>query len=168
VTRFREELRKVFGDRRVAEVAGLLGRFLGLGLPESPLGQALASRPDQELDLSRAVLCRFLEADAALHPLVIVLDDVHLADDRTLDVLERVAVELVEAPIVFVTVTRPELLVRRPGWGRGGGSHVRLDLPPLSRLEMDVFVRTALDTDALAPGLAERAAVESAGNPHCC
>ncbi len=166
VTRFREELRKVFGDRRVAEVAGLLGRFLGLGLPESPLGQALASRPDQELDLSRAVLCRFLEADAALHPLVIVLDDVHLADDRTLDVLELVAVELMEAPIVFVTVTRPELFVRRPGWGRGGGSHVRLDLPPLSRLEMDVFVRTALDTDALAPGLAERAAIESAGNPH--
>ena len=113
VTRFREELRKVFGDRRVAEVAGLLGRFLGLGLPESPLGQALASRPDQELDLSRAVLCRFLEADAALHPLVIVVDDVHLADDRTLDVLERVAVELGEAPIVFVD-RHPARAVRAP------------------------------------------------------
>src|SRR5687767_12095786 len=39
--RFRSELQSVFGDRRVAEVAGLLGRFLGLGLAESPLGQAL-------------------------------------------------------------------------------------------------------------------------------
>ena len=166
VARFREELREVFGDRRVAEVAGLLGRFLGLGLPESPLGQALASRPDQETDLARAVLCRFLEADAAVHPLVIVIDDVHLADDRTLDVLERLAVELGEAPIVFVTATRPELFVRRPGLGPRRAAATRaLDLPPLSRLEMDVFVRTALDTDALAAGLAERAAIESGGNP---
>ena len=30
---------------------------------------------------------------------------------------------------------------------------------------MDVFVRSALDTDSLAPGLAERAAQESGGNP---
>jgi tetratricopeptide (TPR) repeat protein len=164
-TRFRDELQVVFGDRRVAEVAGLLGRFLGLGLAESPLAQALASRPDQEIDLARAVLCRFLEADAAQRPLIIAIDDVHFADERTLDVVERLAAELGEAPIVFLATARPELYVRRPGWGRGPGSHARLDLLPLSRLEMDVFVRTALDTDALAPGLAERAAVEAGGNP---
>jgi tetratricopeptide (TPR) repeat protein len=165
-TLFGAELRSVFGDRRVAEVAGLLGRFLGLGLPESPLGQALVSRPDQEADLARAVLCRFLEADAALRPLIIAIDDVHLADDRTLDVFEQMAGELGEAPIVFVANTRPELYVRRPGWGRGPGSQARLDLSPLSRLEMDVFVRSVLDADALAPGLAERAAIESGGNPY--
>ena len=163
---FRTELQAVFGDRRVAEVAGLLGRFLGLGLAESPLGQALLSRPDQETDLSRAVLCRFLEADAALRPLVIAVDDLHLADERTLDVLEQMAGELGEAPIVFVFTSRPELYVRRPGWGRGTGSQARFDLTPLSRLEMDVFVRSVLDADALAPGLPERAAIESGGNPY--
>lgn len=163
---FRDELQVVFGDRRVAEVAGLLGRFLGFELPESPLGQALALRPDQETDVVRAVLCRFLEEDARHRPLVIAIDDAHLADDRSLELLERVATELGEAAMVVLTAARPELLVRRPGWGRGEGSHVRIELEPLSPLEMDVFIRSALETDALAPGLAERAAVESAGNPY--
>lgn len=162
---FRGELQLVFGDRRVAEVAGLLGRFLGLGLAESPLGQALASRPEQETDLARAVLCRFLEADAASQPLVIAIDDLHLADDRTLDVLEQLAGELGEAPLVLAVAARPELYVRRPGWGRGAGSHARVDLAPLERLEMDVFIRSVLDSERLAPGLAERAAIESGGNP---
>jgi tetratricopeptide (TPR) repeat protein len=162
---FRGELQVVFGDRRVAEVAALLGRFLGLGLPESPLGHALASRPDQETDLARAVLCRFLEEDAQGQPLAIVLDDLHLADDRTLDVLEKLAAELGDAPLVLAVSARPELYVRRPAWGRGVGSHARVELPPLSPLEMDIFIRSALDTESLAPGLAERAALESGGNP---
>ena len=67
---FRTELQQVFGDRRVAEVAGLLGRFLGFDLPESPLGQALATRPEQEVELARAVLGRFLEEDARKQPLI--------------------------------------------------------------------------------------------------
>jgi tetratricopeptide (TPR) repeat protein len=162
---FRAELQVVFGDRRVAEVAGLLGRFLGFELPESPLGQALALRPEQETDVARAVLCRFLEADAAKRPLVIGIDDVHLADERSLELLGRLSAELGGAAIAVVTAARPELLVRRPEWGRGEGSHARVELGPLSELEMDVFIRTALATETLASGLAERAAVESGGNP---
>jgi tetratricopeptide (TPR) repeat protein len=162
---FGQELQAVFGDRRVAEVAALLGRFLGLEMSESPLGQALSTRPDQEIDLGRAVLCRFLEEDAAAQPLVVILDDLDRADERSLDVLERLAAELGSAAIVLVVAGGPDLLVRRPGWGRGDGSHSRVDLGPLSPLEMDVFVRSVLGTQALAPGLAERAAAESGGNP---
>jgi tetratricopeptide (TPR) repeat protein len=162
---FRAELQVVFGDRRVAEVAGLLGRFLGFELPESPLGQALALRPDQETDVARAVLCRFLEEDARKRPLVIGIDDAHVADERSLELLGRLAGELGDAAIVIVTAARPELFVRRPEWGRGEGSHARVEVGPLSELEMDVFIRTALGTETLADGLAERAAVESGGNP---
>jgi tetratricopeptide (TPR) repeat protein len=165
LTTFRGELQAVFGDRRITEVAGLLGRFLGFAPPESPLGQALALRPEQEGDVARAVLCRFLEQDAAQKPLVIAVDDLHLADDASLELFARLASELGESPITVVMSARPELLVRRPEWGRGEGSHARVELYPLSALEMDVFIRTALDIEALAPGLAERAAIESAGNP---
>ncbi len=64
VAQFRAELQRVFGDRRVAEVAALLGGFLGFEMPESPLSRALAGKPEQGADLARAVLCRFLEQDA--------------------------------------------------------------------------------------------------------
>jgi predicted ATPase len=85
---FRSELQGVFGDRRVAEVASLLGGFLGFEMPESPLSRALAAKPEQGAELARAVLCRFLEQDALAQPLVIVADDLHAADDASLDILQ--------------------------------------------------------------------------------
>ena len=162
---FRAELQAVFGDRRVSEVAGLLGQFLGFEMPESPLAQSLAMRPERQLDMARAVLGRFLEEDARKHPLALVVDDVHLADDASLDVLQCLSAELGEAPIVLVVAARPELFVRRPGWMKQEGSHARIDVKPLGPLEMDVFIKCALGAQELAPGLAERAAIESGGNP---
>jgi tetratricopeptide (TPR) repeat protein len=161
----RAELQGVFGDRRITEVAGLLGHFLGFAAPESPLGQALALRPDQESDVARAVLCRFLEQDALGRPLVVAIDDVHLGDDASLDLLGRLPGELGESPLVVVMAARPELLVRRPEWGRSEGSHARVELGPLSLREMRALLCARLGTDRLAPGLPERAAVESGGNP---
>lgn len=163
---FQAELRRVFGDRRVGEVAGVLGRSLGLPIPESPLGQALASRPEQESDLARAVLCRFLEEDARAQPLLLLLDDLQKCDDLSLDLLEHLAGEVGATPLVIVAAARPDLLVRKPGWGRGGGSHVRLDLAPLSRLELDVLLRSALDSEVLPHGLADTLAAVSGGNPY--
>ncbi len=162
---FGTELQRVFGDRRVAEVTALLGRFLGIDLPPSPLGQALAARPDQAAEVARAVLCRFLEEDAADRPLVVVIDDLHLADDASLDLLAHLGGELGDAAIAIVVAARPDLLLRRPGWGGSGGSQSRVELAGLSPLEMDVFIRAALGAETLAPGLADRAAVESGGNP---
>ncbi len=161
----REELKLVFGDRRVSEIAGLLGGFLGLSHAQGPLMQSLAMRPEQEADLARAVLCRFLEEDARRKPTAYVIDDVHCADDASLDMLARLRRELGETTMVFIVAARPELLVRKPDWASSSGSHVRLDLGGLGALEMDVFIQCALGANSLAPGLVERAAIESGGNP---
>lgn len=161
----REELKLVFGDRRVSEIAGLLGGFLGLAHTRGPLMQSLAMRPEQQADLSRAVLCRFLEEKARCKPMLWVVDDAHGADDASLDLLLRMRSELGETSLVVVVAARPELLVRRREWAATSGSHARLDLGGLGPLEMDVFVQSALGAERLAPGLAERAAAESGGNP---
>jgi len=162
---FRDELQAVFGDRRVSEIAGLLGSFMGLAPVGTPLVQSLAMRPEQQMELSRAVLARFLEEDARQKPRLYVIDDVHLADDESLDLIARLRADLGETTLVVVTAARPELLVRRPMWCRAEGSHVRMDLGGLSALEMGVFVQCALGTKTLAQGLAERAAIECGGNP---
>ncbi|HEY4186672.1 MAG TPA: tetratricopeptide repeat protein [Polyangia bacterium] len=169
LVQFRSEMQRVFGDRRVAEVAALLGRFLGFDLRESPLSQALATTPNQGADLARAVLCRFLEQDAHESPLILAVDDLHLADDESLDILERLPHELGEAAVVVLVTARHDLLVRRPDWGRGQGSSVRLDLPPLSRRDLDGMIRSVLDAtspEALPTALVDRAVSESAGNPY--
>jgi tetratricopeptide (TPR) repeat protein len=162
---FRDELQRVFGDRRIAEVAALLGGFVGFEMPESPLSQALSRKPEQGIDLARAVLCRFMEQDAAETPLVLLFEDLQRADDRSLDILQDLAAELGEAPIVMVSTARPELLVRRPGWGHVEGSHTRVDLGPLPRQDLDRLMRLILSDDELVPSLVERAMVESGGSP---
>jgi tetratricopeptide (TPR) repeat protein len=163
---FRAELQRVFSDRRVAEVASLLGGFLGFEMSESPLSQALVGKPEQGADLARAVLCRFLEEDARERPLVIVAEDLQEADDDSLDLLAALGDELGEAPILLITTSRPDLLVRRPSWGRTQGSVARLELGPLSRAALDALMRARLGGGELAPGLVERAAVESGGSPY--
>ncbi|MES1158114.1 MAG: tetratricopeptide repeat protein [Haliangium ochraceum] len=169
LVQFRGEMQRVFADRRVAEVAALLGRYLGFDLRESPLSLAFAGTPLQGADLSRAVLCRFFEQDAETSPLVLAVDDLHLADDDSLDVLEQVASELSGAPVVLIATARPDLLLRRPEWGRGDGSHARLDLGPLGPREMDAMIRSVLDAtgpEPLPAALVDRAAIESGGNPY--
>jgi len=162
---FREGVQAVFGDRRISEIAGLLGAFIGLSPEGGPLAQSLAMRPEQQAELCRAVLCRFLEEDARQNPRLYVVDDAHLADDESLRLLARLRSDLGETTLCVVVAARPELLVRRPDWNRVEGSHVRLDMVGLAPLEMDVFIKCALAAESLAPGLAERAAVESGGNP---
>ncbi len=168
LVQFRNELQRLFADRRVAEIAALLGRFLGFELRESPLSRALASSSTQGADLARAVLCRFLEQDAASSPLVWAIDDLHLADDESLDILERIAGELGEVPVLLIATARPDLLLRRPDWGRGDGRHTRVEPRALGRREIDDMIRSILDAtgpEPLPPALVDRAAVESGGNP---
>ncbi len=165
---FRTEMQRVFGNRRVAEVAALLGRFLGFDLKESPLSKALATTTDQGMDMVRAVLCRFFEQDARESPIVLAIDDIHLADDESLDILERLPAELGEAAVVVLMTARGELLERRPDWGVTEGSTC-IELSPLGRSDIDGMVRSVLDarpTDALPAALLDRAAAACDGNPY--
>ncbi|HVY40749.1 MAG TPA: tetratricopeptide repeat protein [Polyangia bacterium] len=129
LVKLRAGLQEIFGDRRISEVAALLGRYLGVDSAESPLGTVLSGRPEQGAGLAHAVLARVLELDAARGTLAIVIEDLQHADDESLDELDRLSAELADAPLLLVATARPELLVRRPGWGQGRAGHVRLDLP---------------------------------------
>jgi predicted ATPase len=160
----RDYLQRVFGDRRVVEMSSLLGSLIGLEVPESPLAGLLVRRAPRQDDLALAVLARVLERDAAAAPLVIVLEDLDRADDRSLDRLQALAGELAEGALLIVATARPELLVRRPSWG-GEGNHTRLDLGPLARPELEALMRAMLGDDDLVPAFADRAAAESGGNP---
>ncbi len=118
----RDNVQRVFGDRRVVEMSSLLGSLIGLEVPESPLTGVLARRAPRQDDLAIAVLARVLERDAAAAPLVVVLEDLDRADDRSLDRLQALAAELAEGALLMAATARPELLVRRPSWG-GEGNH---------------------------------------------
>jgi class 3 adenylate cyclase/mono/diheme cytochrome c family protein len=67
-------------------------------------------------------------------PIVVALEDIHWAEPALLDLIEYLADQLQDAPILFVCLARPELLEHRPGWGAGPARTV-LHLKALSEPE---------------------------------
>ncbi|MGH3078817.1 MAG: AAA family ATPase [Gaiellaceae bacterium] len=62
---------------------------------------------------------RFLEGLAEKRTLVLVVEDIHWADESLLDFLDELVDWVTDVPLLVVATARPELLERRPGWGGG-------------------------------------------------
>jgi class 3 adenylate cyclase/tetratricopeptide (TPR) repeat protein len=110
-----------------AWIAGHLRRLVGVGAGRAG-GAGPTTAADREEEF--AAWRRFLHGLAASRPLVLVLEDLHRADDALLDFVEGlVDRDGLRAPVLVLATARPELLERRPGWGAGGAT-IRLE--PLS------------------------------------
>ena len=83
----------------------------------------------QHAELARTALRRFIELDAAQSPLVLVLDDMQLADPETLTLVEELTAGLGGSPVVLLTAARPEMLVKAGGWGET----IREDMPNIGK-----------------------------------
>jgi DNA-binding SARP family transcriptional activator len=107
---------------------------------------------------------RFLEALARRRPVALVLEDVHWAEPTFLDLVEYVAAQASDAPLLLVAVARPDLFERRPSWSSlQGATLVRLE--PLDEAESRTLIESlaaeaGLDEDALG-----RVAAAAEGNP---
>ena len=76
---------------------------------------------------------RFLEAVAARRPLVVVLEDLHWADDALLAFVRHLVGEASGVPLLVVATARPELADRSPDWGRSPPDRTAtVTLAPLS------------------------------------
>ncbi|HEY1533897.1 MAG TPA: AAA family ATPase, partial [Polyangiaceae bacterium] len=127
-TKIREELALVLEDRRVGDVSYFLGELMGLPFAESPLTRAVADDPSQARLMRRAILRSFVESDAERGPLCFVCEDVHAADEDSIELL-RYLIENLKGPIVIACLARPEFLARHETWREiGGARHEVIEL----------------------------------------
>jgi class 3 adenylate cyclase/tetratricopeptide (TPR) repeat protein len=91
----------------------------------------------------------FFEQIAAVDPVVLLVEDVHYADAGLLDFLEHLLDWSRDVPIFVLTLARPELEDRRPGWGIGRRNGTSLSLEPLDESAMDAMI------DGLVAGMPE-------------
>jgi class 3 adenylate cyclase len=91
---------------------------------------------------------RFMEALAGQLPLVLVLEDVHWADDTLLDFVEYLVEWASEAPLLVLATTRPELLDRRPAWAASKPGVETVMLAPLSDEETTRLIAALLERPA--------------------
>ncbi len=158
----RNEIAGVVGEERANEFLHFLGGFLDLDLPESPLSEALERDARELRYISRAVLRRFLEIDAESGPLVLIFENLHVADAHSLEIVEYLAKSLKKAPVLLLCAARPELLARKPEWEQLPGYH-RVEVLPLSEDESASLMLHALEPLGDVPNEFLDAAVEVAG-----
>ncbi len=160
------EVSAVFAGADITELLHCLGGYVGVDFPPSPFLSLVADHPRHRDDLARTVLLKMVELDAARSPLVLVLDDLQWADDETLAILTELAAGLGGSPVVIVTSTRPEMLVRTPRWGQGAVDHERVDLRNLEPDDTELMFQNLLARCGRVPEELAQAAVEmTGGNP---
>ena len=89
----------------------------------------------------------FFEHLAAADPVVMVFEDLHHADTGLLDFIDQLMEWSRNAPIIVITLARPELLEKRPEWGAGARTFTSIHLDPLSNDSMRQLLA------GLVPGL---------------
>ena len=91
----------------------------------------------------------FFERLADAFPTVLAFEDMHWADTSLLDFVEYLLEWSRDHPLYVITLARPELHERRPGWGAGQRNFSSLYLEPLSATAMEELL------EGLVPGLPE-------------
>ena len=92
----------------------------------------------------------FFERLAETYPTVLAFEDMQWADTSLLDFVEYLLEWSRDYPIYVITLARPELHERRPGWGAGQRHFTALFLEPLSQGAMEELL------EGLVPGLPKR------------
>jgi tetratricopeptide (TPR) repeat protein len=166
----RAQVAAVLDDRKVGDVAYFFGQLLDLRFQDSPLIKAIEGEPSPMRSMRSAVIKSFLETDAAkgTGPLVLLFDELHWAEDDTLDLLSYL-VETLQGPIFLICLAKGDLLARRDGWRRlGGDRHTLIELPALADADAAAMMHDLLAPCGGAPevtDLVEAAVTLAGGNP---
>lgn len=138
------------------EVAARLGVALGLA------AETRAARPHRAAEV-RGGLLTFLDGLARRGPVALRFEDLHLARDEMLDLVDGIVRRGARVPLLVLCVAREQLLDRRPGWGGGVVDSLTIRLEPLSDEESRQLALAA--GPRIDDPTAERIARLAGGNP---
>lgn len=149
------------------EMAHLLGHLAGFDMSSSPFLKGLQSDPQQLANRTKQLFVRWVMRLCAVAPVIIELEDLHNADDASLDLLNGLVTEHDDLPLLLVRLARPLLYERRPAWGTGQPFHTLLELHPLNKTDSRALVREILQkVDDLPEALHDLLVERAEGNPY--
>jgi len=121
------------------------------------LGLADIERPAEE---TLWAFLRLFEALARSRPHVLVVEDAHWAEPALLDLLEYVARQAIDVPLLILCLSRPELFEARPAWATGA-----IELAPLTSEDTEALIDNLPGGWSLSRHVRSRAVALAEGNP---
>ena len=153
--------------------AHFIGQLLGFDFSQSPylqnvLGKAgTPADPRQLHDRALSYIHGYFEELANRQTVIILLEDVHWADDGSLDAMTDLAQRMAAQPLMVICTARPLLFERRPTWGSRSTFHIRLDLLPLSQEDSQLLVKDILkNLEDIPESLSDTIINAAEGNPY--
>jgi hypothetical protein len=99
-------------------------------------------------------------------PLVMLLDDLHWADDGSLDFVAHLLQQQRDLPLLLVMLARPALFERRTNWVPSEAPHLRIDVAPLGVEDSSALTDVLLQRMAEVPEVLRALLTSRAeGNP---
>lgn len=150
------------GDQDATTWPPFIGHLIGYDYTDDPRFQGLQADARQIRDLAFHYLTRFFTHSMQDQTGIILLEDIHWADNGSLDLIDHLTNDRPDLPLLIISLTRPVLFESRPAWGSGAVEHLRLDLQPLSaqdsrQLVADILRKAAEVPPALVDLIVERA-----------
>ena len=143
----------------------LLAEVLGLEAPENAFTQHIPS--ELRRDNTFALIAAILHQQTEQHPLLILLEDIHWADELSLALTHYLAKKLVDRPLFLVVAYRPMSVVDFASIAALGDlpyTHY-LELKALSMAESRAVVNTLLNGKSLPAETLEIILERGQGNP---
>jgi serine/threonine protein kinase/tetratricopeptide (TPR) repeat protein len=155
-----------FWREGTAEKAELMGQLVGFDFSHLPVVAEALKDADAFRRQALQYLGDFFASATRVYPVVIHVEDIHWADDRSFDLINSLVRENDKLPLFVICMARPSLYERRPQWGEGQRFHEKIQLEPLSQLSSRRLVRELLKKMPEVPAELRDLVVERAdGNP---
>jgi class 3 adenylate cyclase/tetratricopeptide (TPR) repeat protein len=153
-------------DEKSELKAHLVGHLLGYDFIESDRLKNVLDNPQLMRDRAFQYLVEYFSEISTQLPLAIFLDDVHWADEGSLDLISYLNQALANLPVLFFVLSRPVLFERRKQWVKGERVET-IPLSPLSREQSEHLVVEVLQKVENVPNALRELIIEHAeGNPY--
>jgi class 3 adenylate cyclase/tetratricopeptide (TPR) repeat protein len=133
-----------------------------LGLASGVLEAVQAERSQQEIAWAGREWAQRLAQE---QPLVLIFEDIHWAEEPLLELIEHLATWVREAPLLLISLARPELLDIRPGWAGGRVRSTSIELEPLGPTESEELVDALMTGGELTDEQRQAVLAKTEGNP---
>ncbi len=148
--------------------AHLLGHLIGIEWKTSRHIRGILDDPKQIRNRAFHAAAQMFRRVSASDdsPVVLQLEDLHWADDESLDFLSYLAEVNRDMPLLVLSFTRPTLFERRSDWSSSAGAHQHIDLEPLDkRASRDLANELLKKLPEVPAALRELVTSSAEGNP---